>query len=120
LDPIDERGCADQAGGTTMSDRFWDEVAPLQAAGRLEVSAYDGIIGAGPAIAGLESAGAEVDVLASRANLSSNAYAVAGCPAITVPDGPLSDLSGLTLIGPYLSDGGPIGSPSPSSRRRRR
>ena len=52
---------------------------------------------------------ADVDILASRANLFSNAYAVAGYPAITVPDGPLSDFSGLTLIGPYLSDGELIG-----------
>ena len=52
---------------------------------------------------------ADVDILASRANLFSNAYAVAGYPAITVPDGPLSDFSGQTLIGPYLSDGELIG-----------
>ena len=52
---------------------------------------------------------ADVDILASRANLFSNAYAVAGYPAITVPDGPLSDFSGLTLIGPYLSDDELIG-----------
>jgi Asp-tRNA(Asn)/Glu-tRNA(Gln) amidotransferase A subunit family amidase len=76
-----------------------EEYEALGAELRTEARAYiDGLL-----------ADAEVDVLASRANIFSNAYAVAGYPAITVPDGPLSDFSGLTLIGPYLSDGELIG-----------
>lgn len=76
-----------------------EEYDALAAELRAEARAYvDGLL-----------ADAEVDVLASRANLFSSAYAVAGYPAITVPDGPLADFSGLTLIGPYLSDGELIG-----------
>jgi hypothetical protein len=72
LDSIDENVRRQQeTGGTTMSDRFWDEVAPLQAAGRLEEGTMFGFrcVRAGKdfvAMPGHESDGMVVKLPAAR------------------------------------------------------
>ena len=90
------QGLLPDAAATSLTREEYDALA---AELRSEARAYvDGLL-----------VDTEVDILASRANLFSSAYAVAGYPAITVPDGQLTDFSGLTIIGPYLSDGELIG-----------
>lgn len=99
--PFGEGYLAD-AAESTLSQEDYDALAEQL---RTEARAYiDGLMEAD-----------DLDIIASRANYFAPAYPLAGYPAITVPDGPLGEdgplgqLYGLTLVGPYLSDGELIG-----------
>ena len=99
--PFGEGFLAD-AADSTLSQEEYDALAEQL---RTEARAYiDGLMEAD-----------DLDIIASRANSFAPAYPLAGYPAITVPDGPLGEagplgqLYGLTLVGPYLSDGELIG-----------
>jgi amidase len=54
-------------------------------------------------------AAGDLDALVTKGNQFSNAYSMAGYPAITVPDGDLAQVSGVTFVGPYLGDAELIG-----------